>query len=169
MKGILYLLLISLLGLIKSSKPVKSPDCSTAIECYAKAIDLLNTARKEYYDAKDKLNQVVETLQKYTDDKIAEDRARLSQLEQNFANLNSKVDSNHQSVNSRVDDLNWRTHNHNCRGVSTGCAEDGGGNAVFLDRHTIACGANEMLKHFQLVRCDNGRGIYYSYYCCSFP
>ena len=53
-----------------------------------------------------------------------------------------------------------------CRDTATGWNAEGGGNAVYLDRHDVRCGGNEMLSQFQLQR--NGRGSYrYLYKCCS--
>jgi len=53
-----------------------------------------------------------------------------------------------------------------CRDTATGWNAEGGGNAIFLDRHDVRCGGNEMLSQFQLQR--NGRGSYrYLYKCCS--
>ena len=52
-----------------------------------------------------------------------------------------------------------------CRDVNTGFNDEGGGNAVFLDRHNISCGANETLQQFKLGR--SGGGQYrYDYKCC---
>jgi len=53
-----------------------------------------------------------------------------------------------------------------CRDTATGWNAEGGGNAIYLDRHDVRCGANEMLSQFHLQR--NGGGSYrYLYQCCS--
>ena len=57
-----------------------------------------------------------------------------------------------------------------CRNVQTPWNEEGGGNAVYLDRHDVRCGPNETVKGFRLVReVVNGAptGKYrYDYECC---
>ena len=53
-----------------------------------------------------------------------------------------------------------------CRDTATGWNAEGGGNAIYLDRHDVRCGANEMLSQFRLQR--NGGGAWrYLYQCCS--
>jgi len=55
-----------------------------------------------------------------------------------------------------------------CRNISTPWNSEGGGNAVFLDRHDVNCNQNEMLNKFHLVR--SGKGTYhYDYTCCTIP
>jgi hypothetical protein len=159
---------ICLFSLLRTIYNQKS-DCGTAIECYVKAIDLVNTARAELYSAKDKFDQSVAILQKYTDEQFAQDRNRLNQVEQNVSKLSSKIDENKNELGSRIDDLSRRLHNHNCRQVQTTCDADGGGNMQFLDRHNIVCGSNEYMRQFQLLRCSNATGVYYLFTCCSFP
>lgn len=60
--------------------------------------------------------------------------------------------------------------NMKCRTLSTLFNEEGGGNAVYLDRHDVDCGPNENLNRFHLVRevGPNGpTGKYrYDYTCC---
>lgn len=52
-----------------------------------------------------------------------------------------------------------------CRTLNTPYNEEGGGNAVYLDRHDLRCEPNEMLGQFRLAR--NGAGQYrYDYTCC---
>jgi uncharacterized small protein (DUF1192 family) len=52
-----------------------------------------------------------------------------------------------------------------CRTLNTPFNDEGGGNAVYLDRHDLRCESNEMLGQFRLVR--NGAGQYrYDYTCC---
>lgn len=52
-----------------------------------------------------------------------------------------------------------------CRTLNTPFNDEGGGNAVYLDRHDLRCEPNEMLGQFRLVR--NGAGQYrYDYTCC---
>jgi hypothetical protein len=55
-----------------------------------------------------------------------------------------------------------------CRYLSTPWNDEGGGNAVFLDRHDVSCNQNEMLNRFHLQR--SNRGTYrYDYTCCTIP
>jgi hypothetical protein len=55
-----------------------------------------------------------------------------------------------------------------CRRATTPWNLEGGGNAVFLDRHDVRCGGDEMLNQFYLAR--SGRGTYqYQYTCCKIP
>jgi hypothetical protein len=60
--------------------------------------------------------------------------------------------------------------NMSCRNVQTPWNDDGGGNAVYLDRQDVRCGPNETVKGFRLVRewGPNGpTGKYrYDYECC---
>ena len=52
-----------------------------------------------------------------------------------------------------------------CRTLNTPFNDEGGGNAVYLDRHDLRCESNEMLGQFHLAR--NGAGQYrYDYTCC---
>lgn len=52
-----------------------------------------------------------------------------------------------------------------CRGVSTPFNDEGGGNTIFLDRHNVACNANEILQQFHLSR--SGQNTFrYDYTCC---
>jgi uncharacterized small protein (DUF1192 family) len=52
-----------------------------------------------------------------------------------------------------------------CRTLNTPFNDEGGGNAVYLDRHDLRCEPNEMLGQFRLIR--NGANQYrYDYTCC---
>ena len=44
--------------------------------------------------------------------------------------------------------------------------DDGNGNANYLDRHDVKCGANEAIRSFRLVRSGNGKRYQYVYDCC---
>jgi TonB family protein len=56
-----------------------------------------------------------------------------------------------------------------CQDRSTAWNDDGRGNAVYLDRHEVACGTDEALSSFRLRR-DGGNTQYrYEYMCCSAP
>lgn len=55
-----------------------------------------------------------------------------------------------------------------CRQLSTPWNFEGGGNAIYLDRHNVACENNEALTQFHLVR--SGTDMYrYDYTCCALP
>jgi hypothetical protein len=55
-----------------------------------------------------------------------------------------------------------------CRAVTTPFNDEGGGNAVYLDRHTMSCRADEAISQIHLVR--SGKGTYqYQYTCCKLP
>jgi hypothetical protein len=55
-----------------------------------------------------------------------------------------------------------------CRKATTPLNDEGGGNAVFLDRHNVQCHPDESLQQFHLVR--SGKGQYqYEYTCCTMP
>ncbi|MCJ8271254.1 MAG: hypothetical protein MJK04_17875, partial [Psychrosphaera sp.] len=43
--------------------------------------------------------------------------------------------------------------------------DDGGGNAVYLDRHNVDCGANGILSYFKLERDSQGSNYRYAYKC----
>ena len=52
-----------------------------------------------------------------------------------------------------------------CRAVTTPFNDEGGGNAVYLDRHALSCRADEAISQIHLVR--SGQGTYqYQYTCC---
>jgi hypothetical protein len=57
-----------------------------------------------------------------------------------------------------------------CRSLSTPYNEEGGGNAVYLDRHNVDCGPNEVLGRFHLARESDSKGATgryrYDYTCC---
>jgi len=55
-----------------------------------------------------------------------------------------------------------------CRAVTTPFNDEGGGNAVYLDRHQLSCRADESLSQMQLVRSGNNT-YQYKYTCCKFP
>ena len=60
--------------------------------------------------------------------------------------------------------------NMKCRIVSTPFNDEGGGNALYLDRHNVECAPNETINRFRLVREGNEKGptgkYRYDYYCC---
>jgi len=52
-----------------------------------------------------------------------------------------------------------------CRSVSTPFQPEGGGNSIFLDRHNIVCGDDEMISQMRYIR--SGRDTFrYDYKCC---
>lgn len=55
-----------------------------------------------------------------------------------------------------------------CRAVTTALNDEGGGNAVYLDRHQLSCRADESLSQMRLVRSGNNT-YQYQYTCCKFP
>lgn len=55
-----------------------------------------------------------------------------------------------------------------CRAVTTPFNDEGGGNAVYLDRHQLSCRADESLSQMRLVRSGNNT-YQYQYTCCKFP
>lgn len=67
------------------------------------------------------------------------------------------------------------THVKGCRGpqcrvVTTNLDSDGGGNAIFLDRQNIKCGADEFIAQMRLVRGGPNTTQYqYQYTCCKVP
>lgn len=59
-----------------------------------------------------------------------------------------------------------------CRNLATQWNYEGGGNAVYLDRHDVKCDDNELLSQFNLTRQQQEDGnIYYryNYKCCALP
>lgn len=59
-----------------------------------------------------------------------------------------------------------------CRNASTPWNYEGGGNAVYLDRHDVRCNPTELLSQFHLTRQQqpDGNIFYrYDYRCCSLP
>jgi hypothetical protein len=55
-----------------------------------------------------------------------------------------------------------------CRAVTTPFNDEGGGNAVYLDRHQLSCRADESISQMHLVRSGNNT-YQYKYTCCKFP
>ena len=47
--------------------------------------------------------------------------------------------------------------------------KDGGGNFVYLDRHQVGCGQNEMMVSMGLVRDSSHKNYRYKYTCCTTP
>lgn len=60
--------------------------------------------------------------------------------------------------------------NTTCRTLHTPFDEEGGGNAVYLDRQNVECGPNETMRRFRLVRESGPSGptgkYRYDYECC---
>lgn len=67
------------------------------------------------------------------------------------------------------------THVKGCRGpqcrvVNTPLDEDGGGNAIYLDRQDVVCNADESIAKFRLIRGGpDFRQYQYQYICCKNP
>lgn len=57
--------------------------------------------------------------------------------------------------------------NHQTR--STPFSHDGGGNAVYLDRHNVECFNKNFIRSFRLNRNRRGKKIRYRYGCCNVP
>ena len=55
-----------------------------------------------------------------------------------------------------------------CRAVTTPFNDEGGGSAVYLDRHQLSCRADESISQMHLVRSGNNT-YQYKYTCCKFP
>lgn len=163
------LVMVAILQLYMLSLSSCNSDCGTPVECYAKAIEALNQARSEYYTARDKLYNITNDLKDYFMQEISNDRGKMSTLETGLSQVNEKVDSVNNNLNSRVDDALNRLHSYNCREVVTGCSNDGGGNMVYLDRHSNFCNGNETMRGWRLHRCDNNHGVFFYYQCCTHP
>jgi len=63
------------------------------------------------------------------------------------------------------------TCNNRCTDHYSGMNSDGGGNLIYLDRHTLTCGNNQALgamglTRFKLQRNSNGGNYEYAYRCC---
>ena len=61
------------------------------------------------------------------------------------------------------------SHTNECRVLSTPFDDDGGGNAVYLDRQNVKCGKGEAMTEFVLRRNPEGNKIRYEYKCCKMP
>lgn len=53
-----------------------------------------------------------------------------------------------------------------CISKATTMNNDGGGNAIYLDRHIVQCGDDQSLSQFKLVRGGNNKKYQYQYTCC---
>ncbi len=62
--------------------------------------------------------------------------------------------------------LEEKVESSTCRSMTTPFDLDGGGNAVFLDRHHIGCWNHENLSSFRLGRNSEGNKYQYLYKCC---
>ena len=54
-----------------------------------------------------------------------------------------------------------------CYPAKTPFNDDGRGNAVYLDRHNVACRDNYAISRFRLMRNDKGDKIQYHFTCCT--
>lgn len=61
------------------------------------------------------------------------------------------------------------SHTNECRVLYTPFDDDGGGNAIYLDRHNVQCGEGEAMTEFVLQRNSEGNKIRYGYRCCKMP
>jgi hypothetical protein len=61
---------------------------------------------------------------------------------------------------------NTQSKKLNCRQVTTGANDDGGGNSIYLDRHDIKCNSNEAISRIHLKRTDD-HNYQFEYTCCS--
>lgn len=53
-----------------------------------------------------------------------------------------------------------------CRDTATACQTQGGGEAVYLDRHDLNCNSTEYLKRVRLVNCGGGN-MRFDFTCCA--
>ena len=160
---------------------------SSAIECYLKALEVLESDKKQIEDSKrmmeeklvevKKENEILQTqlnsLKASTDASIASLNTTLfndishntQSITDGLKEVSFKIDSTNNSLNMKIDNLSNSVHNHSCREISTNCQDDGGGNAVFLDRHTTGCDNNEFLKSWRISRCSTER-LHIIFICC---
>jgi len=54
---------------------------------------------------------------------------------------------------------------HITKQYSTACSSDGGGNAIYLDRHNVQCPAGSAISSFRLQRCSGLTTYRYDYSC----
>jgi hypothetical protein len=152
----LYLLIV-----ITISLPTNALDCGTPVECYVKAIDALHQAREEYNTAKDKLTAIIDTVKAGLEKTIADDVNKLTKMidAQNDINTN---------FNTKINQLDERLRNVNCRDVYSNCRDDEKGLIYNFYRHLIMCNGDEHMRGWSLQDCANDQiRIYYS--CCKHP
>merc|ERR1719171_13998 len=53
-----------------------------------------------------------------------------------------------------------------CVEKETELDEDGGGNSIYLDRHNLQCGDNEVMKQWHLTKAGTQNQIRFQYACC---
>lgn len=97
---------------------------------------------------------------------------QINSLAASISALQNQVNSVTNTASSANSNAQWAVNKisqgpTNCRWLSTGTNDDGGGNAVFLDRHTPGegCGDGEVLKKIHLSRTSE-RQYRYDYLCC---
>lgn len=150
---------------------------STGYECFLKALETLELDKKILEDAKrdieikmvelqkanDALRNEMSSLRNNTNISIIDLSSLISSTFSNFDHtvsnqflqLNSNLTNVENTLNGRVDALSHVIHNHECRQIATDCKDDGGGNSVYLDRHTLSCTGNEFLRSWRLNRCTS--------------
>ena len=150
----------------RTNKDIKTDDCSTPIDCFTQAINALNLAKQTYYSAVDKIESIQNTLTSYIDEKVKNSTGENKAYAETIRNeLISKINAGQDFSNARLNDINNSVHYHSCREIDTNCSDDGDGNFVYADRHSVACNDNEFMKLWKWIRCD-GNTIRVHYVCC---
>lgn len=148
-------------------------DCGTPVECYAKAIQALDFARKQYLEAAAKMDAQTQVLKEYVDLKITESSISLSntfntQLKEGIQSVQTYISSVNDNLTNNIRDVNNKVHSQECYERSTNCADDGKGSFVFADRHNVACENNETMKQWKWLRCGD-HAIRVVFTCCVHP
>lgn len=163
-------------------------DClktSTAYECFLKALEILDQDRKNLEQMKKDMEARIDALETEN----AELRSEISQIKSSvnettlalntsisqvvsrtadtFNSFSSRIENDKAAVYNSINLLDSTLHSpHQCRETSTACAEDGLGNALYLDRHAPRCqDGNEFMLSWRLNRC-NPVQINIVYVCC---
>ena len=112
------------------------------------------------------LAQLNETLSTKASAAALEEKVSQAQLEERLAAaLQDKVtDAQLEATASRLrEKLATKVSLGSTRTLETKMNDDGKGNAIFLDRHVVACPPNACIKSFRLSRSGDGRQYRYNY------
>jgi hypothetical protein len=171
-------------------------DCTTPLDCYTKALEKLQEARKKYEDAtndmsafKSKMEQEFSDYQKSleaqmtnkTEEIRKELEGRYSQLDakttdlqhqeddtnNNLTNLKITVESISAPLNSRIDTVYNQMHTYMCRDVYGGCNE-ADHPLFYIDRQNVYCAEDEYMRSWRMNNCGN-RNVQPVVQCCKHP
>ena len=154
-----------------------SSDCGTPVECYVKALDVLNNARNEYREKSERFQKQIDELNQTHTNKISEVKAK---LEQDNQNLKTELGVQINSLTTQNTDLRnqinmWKSDNADLRNQLNGIYRYGGsyqiddcgtnniGNPLGSG---LGCPSGYTPRNVGRVKCPEGRGCGGTQYIC---